>query len=152
MSAVLRPLNLFKGTAAANAALAGSTIILVAFAIIQSIAIDQFMAIQTARPKLELALLQAQQPIDLAQIFGQPNGSDLALYYWAKAMEADFVLEYSAGAVARSHRSAASTTKWIPVGDWAINQGSGIRGQGSGYGVRASACSSINTFNEQAKV
>ena len=93
MAAVMRPLNLFRGTAAANAALAGSTIILVAFAIIQSIAIDQFMAIQTARPKLELALLQAQQPVDLAQIFGQPNGSDLVLYYWAKAMEADFVLE-----------------------------------------------------------
>ena len=56
LSTVLRPLNLFKGMAAApNAALAGTTIIMVAFAIIQSVAIDQFVAIQTARPKLEAA-------------------------------------------------------------------------------------------------
>jgi len=93
MSTILRPLNLFKGTAAANAALAGSTIILVAFAIIQSVAIDQFMAIQTARPKLEAALAQAQQPVDLGQMFSQPNGSDLVLYYWAKAMETEILFE-----------------------------------------------------------
>lgn len=93
LAVALRPLNLFKGTAAANAALAGSTIILVAFAIIQSIAIDQFMAIQTARPKLEASLAQAQQPVDLVQILSQPNGSDLVLYYWAKAMETDLSLE-----------------------------------------------------------
>jgi hypothetical protein len=93
LSYVLRPLNLLKGTAAANAALAGATVITVAFAVIQSVAIDQFIAIQTARPKLEAALAQAQQPVNLNQLLSQPNGSDLALYYWAKAMEADFVLE-----------------------------------------------------------
>lgn len=93
MSNILKPLNLFKGTAAANAALAGSTIITIAFAIIQSVAIDQFIAIQTARPKLEAALLQAQQPVDLGQVFSQPNGADLVLYYWAKAMETEFNLE-----------------------------------------------------------
>jgi len=90
---VLRPLNLIKGTAAANAVLAGAVVIQVAFAIIQSVAIDQFIAIQTARPKLEAALALAQQPVNLNQILSQPNGSDLALYYWAKAMEADLALE-----------------------------------------------------------
>ncbi|MGH9845767.1 MAG: hypothetical protein ACREEM_44240 [Blastocatellia bacterium] len=93
LSDVLRPLNIFKGTAAANAALAGATVITVAFAVIQSVAIDQFIAIQTARPKLEAALAQAQQPVNLNQLLSQPNGSDLALYYWAKSMEADFVIE-----------------------------------------------------------
>jgi hypothetical protein len=93
VSNALKPLNLFKGTAAANAALAGATVITVAFAVIQSVAIDQFIAIQTARPKLEAALAQAQQPVNLNQLLTQPNGADLALYYWAKAMEAEFVIE-----------------------------------------------------------
>ncbi len=93
LSDVMKPLNLFKGTVAANAALAGATVITVAFAIIQSVAIDQFIAIQSARPKLEVALAQAQQPVNLNQILSQANGSDLAIYYWAKAMEADFILE-----------------------------------------------------------
>lgn len=89
LSDFLRPLNIFKGTAAANAALAGTTIITVAFAVIQSVAIDQFIAIQTARPKLEVALAQAQQPVNLSQMVSQPNGTDLVLYFWAKAMESD---------------------------------------------------------------
>lgn len=93
ISNALKPLNLFKATAAANTALAGSTVITVAFAIIQSVAIDQFIAIQTARPKLEAALAQAQQPVNLNQLLSQPNGFDLSLYYWAKSMEADFIIE-----------------------------------------------------------
>jgi hypothetical protein len=84
----LQPLNLLKGTAVANAALAGATIIQAAFAIIQSIAMDQFIAIISARPKLEAALAQARQPLTLAQLLAQPNGSDQAVYFWAKALEA----------------------------------------------------------------
>src|SRR5882724_10308431 len=72
----LAPLQLLKGTAAANAALAGATVIEVAFAIIQSVAMDQFIAIISARPKLEASLAQAQQPITLEQLLNQPNGSD----------------------------------------------------------------------------
>jgi hypothetical protein len=86
---VLKPLNLFKGTAAANAALGGATIIAVAFAVIQSVAMDQFIEIVSARPKLEAALAAAQQPVTVKDILAQPNGTDLLLYYWAKAMEAD---------------------------------------------------------------
>lgn len=108
---VLQPLNLLKGTAAANAALAGATAISVAFAVIQSVAIDQFIAIQTARPKLEAALSQAQQPVDLRQMAGQPNGSDLVLYYWAKAMEVGQQSEdpQMVAWAAASHRQAQST-------------------------------------------
>ena len=144
MSSILRPLNLFKGTAAANAALAGSTIILVAFAIIH---VDSHRSVhRKSNPpdqSLNSTLLQAQQAVDLGQMFGQPNGSDLVIYYWAKAMEAEFVLEKYAGAGARSHRAAASTTKWIPVGDCAINfeRGSGVGGQGSGVRVWSSSFS-----------
>jgi len=86
---VLAPLKLFKGTAAANAALGGATIIAVAFAVIQSVAMDQFIEIISARPKLEAALAAAQKPITVKEILAQPNGSDLLLYYWAKAMEAE---------------------------------------------------------------
>jgi predicted Zn-dependent protease len=111
LSNVLKPLNLLKGTAAANAALAGATVITVAFAVIQSVAIDQFIAIQTARPKLEAALAQAQQPVNLNQLLSQPNGSDLSIYYWAKAMEADFVIEdpQLVALAAAAHQQAQST-------------------------------------------
>ena len=93
LSDVLRPLNLLKGTTVANSALAGAAIITVVFAIIQSVAIDQFMAIQTARPKLEAALAGAQQPITVNEILSQPNGSDLLVYHWSKSMDSDFVLD-----------------------------------------------------------
>ena len=86
---VLAPLNLLKGTAAANAALGGATIIALAFAVIQSVAMDQFIEIISARPKLEAALAAAQKPITVKEVLAQSNGTDLLLYYWAKAMEAD---------------------------------------------------------------
>lgn len=90
---VFRPLKLFKGTAAANSALAGAAIITVVFAVIQSVAIDQFIEIQTARPKLEAALAAAQQPITVQEILAQQNGADVLLYHWSKTLEADIQLE-----------------------------------------------------------
>jgi hypothetical protein len=86
---VLAPLNLLKGTSAANAALGGATIITLAFAVIQSVAMDQFIEIVSARPKLEASLAAAQRPITVKEVLAQSNGTDLLLYYWAKAMEAD---------------------------------------------------------------
>lgn len=93
LSSVLRPLNLFKGTAVASAALAGSTAVMVAFAIIQSVAIDQFLEIVTARAKLQAAMAAAEQPITLSKLLAQPNGADLLLYHWAKTMDSDLELE-----------------------------------------------------------
>ena len=96
MATVLQPLNLLKGTAVANSALAGVAVIEVAFAIIQSVAIDQFMAIVSARPKLEAALADAQQqPVDLSQMLSQPNGRDQVTYFWSKALEVPAELEDS---------------------------------------------------------
>lgn len=86
---VLQPLNLLKGTAAANAALTGAAIITIVFVIIQSVAMDQFIEIISARPKLEAALAAAQKPITAKEILAQPNGTDQLVYYWAKAMETD---------------------------------------------------------------
>jgi hypothetical protein len=71
-------------------------VIEVAFAIIQSVAIDQFMAIISARPKLEAALADAQQqPVDLSQMLSQPNGRDQVTYFWSKALEVPAELEDS---------------------------------------------------------
>ena len=46
-------------------AVSGAAVIQVAFAILSSIAIDQFVEIETARPKLEAALALAKQAVDL---------------------------------------------------------------------------------------
>ena len=81
LSDVLKPLNLFKGTVAANAALAGATVITVAFAIIQSVAIVS-SSIQR-RDRSSVALAQRNNP--------SPNQirprrtARFAIYYWAKA-------------------------------------------------------------------
>jgi hypothetical protein len=50
---------------------------------------DQFIEIDSARPKLEAALTAAQRPITVKEVLAQSNGTDLLLYYWAKAIEAD---------------------------------------------------------------
>ena len=41
---------------------------------LSSIAIDQFVKIETARPKLEAALANAKQPVDLAALLNSPTG------------------------------------------------------------------------------
>jgi hypothetical protein len=116
LSNALEPLNILKGTAVANAALSGAAIIEVAFAIIQSVAIDQFIAIQSARPKLEAALALAQQPITVNDILAQPNGSDLLLYHWSKSMESDFVYNdpQTVGLAALAQQPAQSNGYRLP--------------------------------------
>jgi hypothetical protein len=92
-------LNFFNGTATVNAALAGATVINIAF------------AIQTARPKREAALAQAEQPVDLIQHLQQPNGSDLVVYHRTKAMKAAPEREdpQVVGRAAAAHQQAQST-------------------------------------------
>jgi hypothetical protein len=74
-------------TAQGLSALAGATAIEVAFAILSSIAIDQFIAIESARPKLLASLDQAKQPIDLDTLAKSTNGEDMLYFYWSKAMD-----------------------------------------------------------------
>jgi hypothetical protein len=59
----------------------GAAIVQAAAAILTSIAIDQFVAIETARPKLQAALTAAQQNVDLDQLSAADNGHDMMLLY-----------------------------------------------------------------------
>src|SRR4051812_26405142 len=68
-------------------AVSGATIIQVAFAILTSIAVDQFVAIQGARPKLEASLAVAKEPVDLNTLANSTNGEDMLYFYWSKAMD-----------------------------------------------------------------
>ena len=65
----------------------GASIIQVAGAILSSIAIDQFVKIEGARPKLEAALANAKQPVDLNAVSNSTNGADTLYLYWSKAMD-----------------------------------------------------------------
>jgi hypothetical protein len=79
-------LNIFKSVQGLTA-VAGASVIDVAFAILGSVATEQLMAIETARPRLEASLADAQQPVDLAKLEAASNGEDMLYYYWAKAMD-----------------------------------------------------------------
>jgi hypothetical protein len=68
-------------------AVAGATVIQVAFAILSSIAIDQFVAIQSARPRLEASLTVAKEPLDLNTLAKSDNGEDMLYFFWAKAVD-----------------------------------------------------------------
>jgi hypothetical protein len=74
-------------TAAGLSALAGATVIDVAFAILGTIAVNQFTDIISARPNLEASLIQAQQPVSLDELLKGPNGADQLYYFWGKAMD-----------------------------------------------------------------
>jgi hypothetical protein len=54
---------------------------------LSSIAIDQFIEIKTARPKLQAALAAADTPVDLGVFLSQANGEDIPLNYWGKAID-----------------------------------------------------------------
>jgi hypothetical protein len=84
---VLDDLSLLK-TVEGAALASGSSIVATAAAILGSIAIDQFEAIETARPKLQTALGQAQQNVDLDQLMALANGGDQMYLFWSKAMDA----------------------------------------------------------------
>jgi hypothetical protein len=74
-------------TTQALTALSGASIIGAVGAILSSIALDQFMEIEGARPKLEASLATAKQPVSLDPLIKEPNGEDLLYYYWGKAMD-----------------------------------------------------------------
>jgi hypothetical protein len=67
--------------------LTGAALIQAAFAIVETVAFDQFMAIQEARPKLEASLAAAKEPVDLDVLAKSPNGEDMLYFFWAKAMD-----------------------------------------------------------------
>lgn len=67
--------------------IAGPAIIQAAFAVIGSIALDQFIEIQEARSKLEATIAEAKEPVDLKALLAEPTGRDQLAFFWAKAIE-----------------------------------------------------------------
>lgn len=101
-------LNIFKSVHGLTA-VSGATIIQVGFAILSSIAVDQFIAIQTARSTLEASLVQAEQPVDLGSLAAAENGEDMLYLYWSKAMDTNDVedpqvVQWAAQAQARAEQ------------------------------------------------
>jgi hypothetical protein len=91
-------------------ALSGAAIINVAFYIITHFAIEQFIEIQGARPKLEASLTVAKEPVDLSTLAKSTNGEDMLYFFWSKAMDATDpedpqVVQVAAEAQARAQQS-----------------------------------------------
>jgi hypothetical protein len=82
-----KPLNVLLKAPSGVAAVAGASIIAVVGAIMSSVAIEQFVEIQTARTKLEASLALAKQPVSLDELYKGTNGEDLLYYYWGKAVD-----------------------------------------------------------------
>ena len=66
---------------------AGATVIAAAFAVVATIAFDQFITILTARSKLEAAVAEAKKPVSLSTVLKQKNGYDLLQYHWLMALD-----------------------------------------------------------------
>lgn len=64
-----------------------ATIANIAMSALASVALDQFIAIVSARPKLENSLAVASQTINLQTMVADGPGQDLLKFYWAKAIE-----------------------------------------------------------------
>ncbi len=52
-----------------------------------SIAIDQFIEITEARPRLQAALANAQQPVSLQALVSSGDGQDPLKWYFTKAVQ-----------------------------------------------------------------
>jgi hypothetical protein len=79
--------NVAEGAAEATSVLSGATVIDIAGAVLASIAIDQFIDIVDARPRLEAAVANAKQPVDLRDMVSTGDGQDLLKWYFTKAVE-----------------------------------------------------------------
>ena len=106
--------NAAEGLAEATSVLSGATVIEIAGAVLSSIAIDQFIAIIDARPRLEAALATAQQPINLQTLVSSSDGQDLLKWYFTTAI-GDPALQLEdpqVVALAKAANSAAAQTAY----------------------------------------
>jgi len=88
--------------------IAGPAVIQAAFSVVTSIAIDQFIEIQTARSKLEEAIAEAKEPVDLKALLAETNGRDHLAFFWAKAIEGPSTGDPSLQAKAAAVRQLAA--------------------------------------------
>jgi hypothetical protein len=105
-----KPAEILKNGLQGVSLVSGAALIEVVFSILTSVAIDQFTAIQGARPKLEAALEDAKQPVDLNAIATAKDGEDHLVFYWSKAMdttdsEDSEVVQLAARAQARAQQT-----------------------------------------------
>ena len=121
-------LNVLK-TASGLAVASGASVIEAGFAVLTSIAIDQFVEIETARTKLVTSLVQAQVPVDLNVLENSDNGEDMLYLFWSKAMdttdpEDDQVLQLAAVAQVRAEQSgyAAPPENYYVVGSAPVSK------------------------------
>jgi hypothetical protein len=78
--------NAAEGLGEATSVLSGATVIEIAGAVLSSIAIDQFIEIIDARPRLQAGLATAQQPISLQTLVSSGDGQDLLKWYYTMAV------------------------------------------------------------------
>jgi hypothetical protein len=118
--------------------LSGASAVSAVGAILLSIAVDQFVTIQNARPKLEASLAEAKKPVDLNVLARGKHGEDMLYFYWAKAMdtagvEDPQVVQLAAQARARARQGGYQpppkqeievTLEWNNAGS-AVSSGSG---------------------------
>jgi len=82
--------------------------------VLSSIAIDQFIAIIDARPRLEAALATAQQPINQQTLVSSSDGQDQLKWYFTTAI-GDPALQLEdpqVVALAKAANSAAAQTAY----------------------------------------
>ncbi|MCC6862739.1 MAG: hypothetical protein IT158_29460 [Bryobacterales bacterium] len=118
-------LNLLK-SAQGLTALSGAALISAVGAILSSIAIDQLIAIETARPKLEAALERAKTPVYLEAIARQTNGEDMLYYYWAKAMDTPDVEDPQVAQLAAQAQARTAQGGYTPPPKLSVAMPTGI--------------------------
>ena len=101
--------ELAKNASLVAGTVGGATVIAAAFAIISTVAVDQFQAIQTARSKLEAALAEAKKPVSLSEVTKARNGMDLVEFYWLSAL--DTATEREDSQIVQLAAAANSTAK-----------------------------------------
>jgi len=106
--------NAAEGLAEATSIVSGATVIEIAGAVLSSIAIDQFIAIIDARPRLEAALATAQQPISLQTLVSSGDGQDLLKWYYTMAVgdPASQLEDPQVVALAKAANAAAAQTAY----------------------------------------
>jgi hypothetical protein len=106
--------NVAEGLAEATSILSGATVIDIAGAVLASIAIDQFIDIIEARPRLQAALATAQQPISLQTLVSSGDGQDLLKWYYTMAVgdPASQLEDPQVAALAKAANGAAAQTAY----------------------------------------
>ena len=125
--AMLEELKTLKSVQGA-AIISGASVIEVAFAILTSVAIDQFTAIQEARPKLLASLAQSKLPVDLGELSKSTDGEDMLYLFWGKAMDTTDIEDAEVILLAGQAQARAEKTGYVapPKVVWQVSSETSI--------------------------